>query len=471
MITPPLASVCVPLFNKKDHLAKTLEAILAQTYARLEVVVSDNGSTDGSSAIAQEFARRDERVRYYRLENNLNINESWRYCWRLGSGEFLKIHSADDSTLPADFLERMIEPMLARPDLEFTVCAVEPVLEYTPLQTLGFTQTPLPRAGGEGMLASAAAPPESDFHGSYFRAVAELQRQLTAMPNRDARARKLLERSTFGNMVGTPYSIVCRRSCLPESSWMKTAEPNNWPESYPDWDFNFRLFLNHRGFFVDHVSAYLRLDAHHGFARAVVDSRYELFDTVDLWLFPVTVLIDPDLAAVRNQARPDELASMIQQLNGRIEGLMQLSDEIFAFDDPHFTTKVMPRLRLYIDFYRRNSQDWVVTKRLRQLRMNLAQHWLNIPPERIAEEYQGDVGRAHWLLVNSGLPRDKLDIREKELLETTYAELSAGMAPPASWGRLLAFSLLGNFQSRPNLTLEMVPDWMRADFAKYAWTG
>jgi len=447
MSTPPLASICVPLFNKKDHLAKTLEAILAQTYSPLEVVLSDNGSTDGSSAIAQEFARRDGRVRYYRLEHTLNINESWRYCWRLGSGEFLKIHSGDDPTLPADFLQRMIEPMLSRPDLEFTVCAVEAVVEYPWVGTSGDLQT------------------------NYFPSVAQLQRELTAMPNRNERARKLLERSTFGNMVATPYGIVCRRSCLPESSWRKRGEPNNWPESYPDWDFNFRLFLNHRGFFVDNVCAYFHYDANHAYARAVVDNRYELFDLVDQWLFPLTVLMDPDLSAIRQQARPEELGILIQAVQGRIEGLMQLSDEVVAFDDPHITAKVLPRLRQYVQAYRRNPHDWLVTKRLRQLRMNLVQHWLKTPPELLAQEYLGDVGRAHCLLVDSGLRRAILDIREKEVLEKTYTELSGGLAPPASWGRLLALVLLVNFQSRPYLTLDMIPDWLRADFAKYAWTG
>ena len=64
-----------------------------------------------------------------------------------------------------------------------------------------------------------------------------------------------------------------------------------------------------------------------------------------------------------------------------------------------------------------------------------------------------------------------MDIREKELLEKTYTEITEGLAPPASWGRWLALVLLLNFQARPKLTLEMVPDWLRPDFARYAWMG
>jgi len=445
MTTPPLASLCVPFHNKKDSLPKTLETLLAQTYAPLEIVLSDNGSTDGSSAIAQEFARRDSRVRYYRLEHTVSINESRRYCWRLGKGEFLKIHRGEDSTLPADYLQRMIEPMLGRPELDFTVCAVEAVVEYPWVGT------------------------SPDVQSGYFRAVAQVHRELTAILNRQDRARKLLELCTFANKLGVPYGIVCRRSCLPEASWRKTRAPYGWPESHPDWDFNLRLFLNHRGFFVDNICAYFHYDANHGQARAVVDNLCELFSAIDLLLFPMTVLMDPELSALRQQARPQELAGIIQAAQGRIQGLMELSDEVVAFDQPHFTAKVMPRLQKYAEVHRRNPHDWLNTKRLRQLRMKLVQHWLNATAERIGQEYYGDVGRAHRLLLESGLRRAILDIREQEVLEKTYAELSAGLAPPASSGRWLALVLLVNFQSRPSLTLEMVPDWLRPDFAKYAW--
>jgi glycosyltransferase involved in cell wall biosynthesis len=444
---PPLASICVPLYNKKDHLAKTLEVLLQQTYSPLEIVLSDNGSTDGSSAIAKEFAERDSRVRYYRLEHTVGINESWRYCWRLGKGEFLKIHSGDDPTLPADFLERMIEPMLARPGIEFTTCEMRAVVDYAWVGT------------------------SPDLQKDYFRSVAQVHRQLAAMPNRQVRARALLELCTFANMVGTPYGIVCRRSCLPEASWRKSRAPYGWPESYPDWDFNLRLFLNHRGFFVENVHAYFHYDASHAYARTVVDNLYELFDSVDLLLFPLTVLMDPELAALRQQATPEELAGIVQAAQGRMHGLMELSDEIVAFDHPTFTARVLPRLQRYSETFRRNPHDWSNTKRLRQLRMRLVHHWLNTPAERIGQEYYGDVGRAHCLILDSGIRRAIYDVREKEILEKTHAELSGGLTGQASWGHWLALVLLANFQTRPNLTLAMVPDWLRADFGKYAWMG
>jgi len=447
MSTPPLASICVPLLNKKDYVAKTLEAILAQTYAPLEVVVSDNGSTDGSSAIAQEFARRDSRVRYYRLEHNLNINESWRYCWRLAKGEFLKIHSADDPTLPADFLQRMIEPMLRAPELEFTVCPMQAVVEYAWV----------------GMSAKAQQ--------QYFDTVAQNHRRLTSLPKgTKERIRLLLQSVCIANWLGTPYGVVCKRSCLPEPSWRKTMAPFGCAEGYPDWDFNMRLFLNHRGFFVDNVRAFFHYDANHAYARAVVDNLYEFFGGFNELLYPLTILTDPQLSAIRREMTPTELESLLKEIPTVIQKVMEVSDEVVAFDSPENTASVLPRLEKFADIYRQRPAEWNNTKRLRQLRMRLVAHWLNTRPEQIRQEYYGDVGRAHRVLLESGLRRAELDIREKDVLEKTHAALSTGLAGPASWGSWLALVLLINIQFGPNFRLELVPDWLRQDFAKYAST-
>jgi glycosyltransferase involved in cell wall biosynthesis len=446
MNQPPLCSICVPLYNKKDYLTQTLETVLGQTYSNIEVVVSDNGSTDGSSDIAREFANRDSRVRYFRLENTVDVNESFRYCFQLAQGEFIKQHSGDDTTLPANFLERMIAPILEKPELEFTVCSVRPVVEYT---ATGYTA-------------------EGQAH--YFNTVTQVTRAVLALPNRADRARKLLESAAMANFIGTTYSIVFRRQCLPRSHWRNCLTVYAWPESYPDWDFNLRLFLNHRGAFVDDVTADMYYDAQSVNIRAILNNKLDLLDMINQTLQPLTILIDPELAIMRQQCRPEELVNLIQSVQGRIQGIMELSDEVVAFDYPHFTAKLIPRLKQYVDIYRRNRRDWIAARRVRQHRINLVEHWLRTPPERIGQEYFADLGRAHLLLLDSGIRQDVVDIREKKVLDQALAELAEDMTSQASWGRWLAIVLLANFQTLPHLKLEMVPEWLRTDFASYAWT-
>jgi glycosyltransferase involved in cell wall biosynthesis len=59
----------MPVYQGREHLAAAIESVLAQTFERFELLVVDDGSTDGSSTIVHTYAERDPRVRYRRQEN------------------------------------------------------------------------------------------------------------------------------------------------------------------------------------------------------------------------------------------------------------------------------------------------------------------------------------------------------------------------------------------------------------------
>lgn len=69
METMPLISVIVPVYNAGAYLEECLESITGQTYGNLEVILVDDGSTDGSLAVCDEFAERDGRIRVIHQEN------------------------------------------------------------------------------------------------------------------------------------------------------------------------------------------------------------------------------------------------------------------------------------------------------------------------------------------------------------------------------------------------------------------
>ncbi|MCL2648961.1 MAG: glycosyltransferase, partial [Phycisphaerales bacterium] len=110
-MTMPLVSICIPLYNKAARLGTVLESILSQSHQNLEVVVSDNGSDDGSSETVRKFAAGDSRIRWHRIDHTISLNENWRLVMRLAKGAFCKVHSADDPLHP-EFIPRMLEPML-----------------------------------------------------------------------------------------------------------------------------------------------------------------------------------------------------------------------------------------------------------------------------------------------------------------------------------------------------------------------
>ncbi|MBR1477145.1 MAG: glycosyltransferase [Lachnospiraceae bacterium] len=65
----PLVSIIIPVYKVKDFLAECLESILAQDYSAFEIILIDDGNTDGSEAICDEYAVRDERITVVHKEN------------------------------------------------------------------------------------------------------------------------------------------------------------------------------------------------------------------------------------------------------------------------------------------------------------------------------------------------------------------------------------------------------------------
>ena len=66
LATRPLISVVTPFYNTAPYLAQCIESVLAQSYTKFEYLLLDNCSTDGSSEIAETYARRDPRIRVIR---------------------------------------------------------------------------------------------------------------------------------------------------------------------------------------------------------------------------------------------------------------------------------------------------------------------------------------------------------------------------------------------------------------------
>ena len=90
----PLVSICVSAYDIESHLRETLESILAQTYERFELVLLDNGSTDGTAAIIRSFD--DPRIRTLELAPNIGGYEGMNYAISRARGELIAVYHSDD---------------------------------------------------------------------------------------------------------------------------------------------------------------------------------------------------------------------------------------------------------------------------------------------------------------------------------------------------------------------------------------
>lgn len=118
----PFISVVVPVYNNAAHLGSCLDSLLAQPVRDLEVVVVDDGSTDGSGEVAASYAARDPRVRVVTQENS-GVSIARNKAVPLCRGELLTFADGDD-VLPADAWGPMLRS-LERTGSDFAVGKAE----------------------------------------------------------------------------------------------------------------------------------------------------------------------------------------------------------------------------------------------------------------------------------------------------------------------------------------------------------
>ena len=99
----PLVTIGIPTYNRADgYLGQTLESALSQTYPNVEIVVSDNCSTDHTESLVTGLA--DPRVRYFRQARNIPANDNFNFCLEQAKGDyFLLLH--DDDMIDEDFVD------------------------------------------------------------------------------------------------------------------------------------------------------------------------------------------------------------------------------------------------------------------------------------------------------------------------------------------------------------------------------
>lgn len=107
----PLVSVVMPVYNGERFLAEAIESILGQTFRDYEFLIVDDGSQDGSAAIARSYAERDSRVRCIELGTNQGEAGARNAGIAAAEGQYVAMMDCDDVSLPerlqlqCDFLE------------------------------------------------------------------------------------------------------------------------------------------------------------------------------------------------------------------------------------------------------------------------------------------------------------------------------------------------------------------------------
>ena len=105
-------SVVIPVYNSERYLRECLDSVTGQTWRDLDVILVDDGSTDGSPGICREYAERDGRVRFFRPEP-AGVGATRNYGITMAKGRFLMFVDSDDVCEP-ELAERLLAARTVR---------------------------------------------------------------------------------------------------------------------------------------------------------------------------------------------------------------------------------------------------------------------------------------------------------------------------------------------------------------------
>lgn len=111
---PPI-SVIMSVYNGEQYLAEAMDSVLNQTFGEFEFIVIDDGSTDRSVAMMQDYAKRDPRI-VFKARENKGLPATLNEAARMARGEYLARMDPDDISLPTRF-EKQLAYMRQHPEV------------------------------------------------------------------------------------------------------------------------------------------------------------------------------------------------------------------------------------------------------------------------------------------------------------------------------------------------------------------
>ncbi len=118
----PLISIIVPVYNVKDFLTECLESLTAQTYENLEIIIIDDGSTDGSSELCDKLKYKDKRIAVIHQKNG-GLSAARNAGLKVAKGEYVAFVDSDDSVNPS-FIKALFQAIKTN-NSDISVCGYD----------------------------------------------------------------------------------------------------------------------------------------------------------------------------------------------------------------------------------------------------------------------------------------------------------------------------------------------------------
>lgn len=120
---PPRISLLIPTYNYARYLPEAIESVLEQDWRDLELLISDDGSTDGSAEVIAAYAAKDSRIRFRIHPTNLGMVQNWNWCLSEARGEYVKFVFGDDKLASRQALGKLLELLETTPSATLVASA------------------------------------------------------------------------------------------------------------------------------------------------------------------------------------------------------------------------------------------------------------------------------------------------------------------------------------------------------------
>ncbi len=114
-----LISVIIPVYNVVKYIDKCMESVLNQSYSNLEIILVDDGSTDGSGELCDKYQRNDERVKVIHKSNG-GVSSTRNMALDIIKGDYICFADSDDHMAP-DMIEKLVNAVTTY-DCDITIC-------------------------------------------------------------------------------------------------------------------------------------------------------------------------------------------------------------------------------------------------------------------------------------------------------------------------------------------------------------
>ncbi|MEG4518252.1 MULTISPECIES: glycosyltransferase [unclassified Microcoleus] len=406
----PLVSICIPTYNGAAFIGEAIQSALAQTYPNIELIISDDGSTDATVAIAQSFQSQTSLDFRIVLHRNYGLSQNWNFCISQAKGQYIKFLFQDDLLAP-ECIDKMVALAQQHPEIGM-------VFSPRGITIADNESNPILRGASQSI---------KDLHKSWSN-LKSIQPGKELLADTNCLSNPI-------NKIGEPSTVLIAARVFEEIGLFDSGL-----SQYVDLDMWWRIMGNYHIGFVDEKLSSLRIHPEQQTWKNFAAGE----NHKDVVRFYKKLLNSPDYSFLD------------QQIQHKIRQKLALRTQ------PSLS-EVSAMLEQYNKFP--SKQPLLV---LRQYRQQLAEYWLNLPAKKIESAYLKNMGKAHKLLLESRLKNESLTDSEQSLIQQLSSKLAEGGEIAEKIQYLLAAML---YRDAYQLPLEYnnaaIPQWFFEDFLKF----